>query len=221
MLGEKGKSKMQGKLITIEGLDGAGKTTVIKNVLKRLANHSELEFVYTREPGGNQIAEQIREVILNQKNSNMDAVTETLLYAAARRQHLIEDIKPMLEQGKVVICDRFVDSSIAYQGVGRGVGYDKVKQINDLITDEIKPDLTLYFEIEPEIGLKRISDHRIDEVNRLDKEEVKFYKKVAQGYRQLIKNDPERFEIINADQSISDTEDDVIVALLSYLLGGD
>lgn len=212
---------MQGKLITIEGLDGAGKTTVIKNVLKRLANHSELEFVYTREPGGNQIAEQIREVILNQKNSNMDAVTETLLYAAARRQHLIEDIKPMLEQGKVVICDRFVDSSIAYQGVGRGVGYDKVKQINDLITDEIKPDLTLYFEIEPEIGLKRISDHRIDEVNRLDKEEVKFYKKVAQGYRQLIKNDPERFEIINADQSISDTEDDVIVALLSYLLGGD
>lgn len=212
---------MQGKLITIEGLDGAGKTTVIKNVLKRLANHSELEFVYTREPGGNQIAEQIRKVILNQENSNMDAVTETLLYAAARRQHLIEDIKPMLEQRKVVICDRFVDSSIAYQGVGRGVGYDKVKQINDLITDEIKPDLTLYFEIEPEIGLKRISDHRIDEVNRLDKEEVKFYKKVAQGYRQLIKNDPERFEIINADQSISDTEDDVIVALLSYLLGGD
>lgn len=212
---------MQGKLITIEGLDGAGKTTVIKNVLSRLENHSELEFVYTREPGGNQIAEQIREVILNQKNLNMDAVTETLLYAAARRQHLIEDIKPMLEQGKVVICDRFVDSSIAYQGVGRGVGYDKVKQINDLITDEIKPDLTLYFEIEPEIGLKRISDHRIDEVNRLDKEEVKFYKKVAQGYRQLIKNDPERFEIINADQSISDTEDDVIVALLSYLLGGD
>lgn len=212
---------MQGKLITIEGLDGAGKTTVIKNVLKRLANHSELEFVYTREPGGNQIAEQIRKVILNQENSNMDAVTETLLYAAARRQHLIEDIKPMLEQGKVVICDRFVDSSIAYQGVGRGVGYDKVKQINDLITDEIKPDLTLYFEIEPEIGLKRISNHRIDEVNRLDKEEVKFYKKVAQGYRQLIKNDPERFEIINANQSISDTEDDVIVALLSYLLGGD
>lgn len=212
---------MQGKLITIEGLDGAGKTTVIKNVLKRLTNHSELEFVYTREPGGNQIAEQIREVILNQKNSNMDAVTETLLYAAARRQHLIEDIKPMLEQGKIVICDRFVDSSIAYQGVGRGVGYGKVKQINDLIIDEIKPDLTLYFEIEPEVGLKRISDHRIDEVNRLDKEEVNFYKKVAQGYRQLIKNNPERFEIINADQSILDTEDDVIVVLLSYLLGGD
>lgn len=212
---------MQGKLITIEGVDGAGKTTVIRNVLKRLSNHSELEFVYTREPGGNQIAEQIREVILNQENSNMDAVTETLLYAAARRQHLIEDIKPMLEQGKVVICDRFVDSSIAYQGVGRGVGYDKVKQINDLITDEIKPDLTLYFEIKPEIGLKRISDHRVDEVNRLDKEEVNFYKKVAQGYHQLIKNDPERFEIINADQSISDTEDDVIVVLLSYLLGDD
>lgn len=212
---------MQGKLITIEGLDGAGKTTVIKNVLNRLKNHSELEFVYTREPGGNQIAEQIRKVILNQENSNMDAVTETLLYAAARRQHLIEDIKPMLEQGKIVICDRFVDSSIAYQGVGRGVGYDKVKQINDLITDEIKPDLTLYFEIEPEIGLKRISDHRIDEVNRLDKEEVNFYKKVAQGYRQLIKNNPERFEIINADQSIPDAEDDVIVALLSYLLGGN
>ena len=212
---------MQGKLITIEGVDGAGKTTVIKNVLKRLSNHSELEFVYTREPGGNQIAEQIRKVILNQENSNMDAVTETLLYAAARRQHLIEDIKPMLEQGKVVICDRFVDSSIAYQGVGRGVGYGKVKQINDLITDEIKPDLTLYFEIEPEIGLKRISDHRINEVNRLDKEEASFYKKVAQGYHQLIKNDPERFEIINADQSISDTEDDVIVVLLSYLLGGD
>lgn len=212
---------MQGKLITIEGLDGAGKTTVIKNVLSRLENHSELEFVYTREPGGNQIAEQIRKVILNQENSNMDAVTETLLYAAARRQHLVEDIKPMLEQGKIVICDRFVDSSIAYQGVGRGVGYDKVKQINDLITGEIKPDLTLYFEIEPEVGLKRISDHRIDEVNRLDKEEVNFYKKVAQGYRQLIKNNPERFEIINADQSILDTEDDVIIVLLSYLLGGD
>lgn len=212
---------MQGKLITIEGLDGAGKTTIIKKALNRLANHFELKFVYTREPGGNQIAEQIRKVILNQENSNMDAVTETLLYAAARRQHLIEDIKPMLKQGKVVICDRFVDSSIAYQGVGRGVGYGRVKQINDLITDEIKPDLTLYFEIEPEIGLKRISDHRIDEVNRLDKEEVNFYKKVAQGYCQLIKNDPERFKIINANQSISDTEDDVIVALLSYLLGGD
>ncbi|MGB7460582.1 MAG: dTMP kinase, partial [Carnobacterium jeotgali] len=135
---------MRGIFITIEGPDGAGKTSVIKKLIPMLVETIQQEIVATREPGGSRIAEEIRELILNPENIEMDIRTEALLYAAGRRQHLVEKIIPALETGKVVICDRFVDSSLAYQGVARGIGISEVAEINQFATDNLSPDLTLY-----------------------------------------------------------------------------
>src|SRR5437763_1199681 len=136
-----------GFFITFEGPDGAGKSTIIRMVANELK-----DALLTREPGGIDIAEQIRKVILDKENIAMDARTEALLYAAARRQHLVEKVRPALEDGKVVLCDRFVDSSLAYQGFARGLGIDEVLSINQFAIENMMPDLTIYFDIEPELG---------------------------------------------------------------------
>lgn len=212
---------MTGTLITLEGLDGAGKTTAIKQVIKDLKEkytkngHPELadRLVYTREPGGDQISEQIRNVILDKDNTNMDPMTEVMLYAASRRQHLKDVIEPLLKDDKIVFCDRFVDSSIAYQGYGRQIGYEKVKAINDLVTDGITPDATLYFKIRPEVGLRRINQHRTDQINRLDQEQLDFYERVFTGYERIIEHDIARFNIIDAELS----KDEVVANVHSVL----
>ena len=173
---------MRGKFITFEGLDGSGKTTAIKKVIQLLNDHIDKgNIVYTREPGGSQISENIREVILGKDSDKMDKRTEALLYAASRRQHLVEKILPALKEDKIVLCDRFVDSSIAYQGAGRGIDIQAIKNINEFATEELKPDLTFYFDLTPEEGLKRIKDNRQDETNRLDQERLSFYYKVRSG----------------------------------------
>lgn len=209
---------MKGKFITFEGLDGSGKTTAIKKVIQLLNDHIDKEnIVYTREPGGSQISENIREVILGKDSDGMDKRTEALLYAASRRQHLVEKILPALKEGKIVLCDRFVDSSIAYQGAGRGIDIQAIKNINEFATEGLKPDLTFYFDLTPEEGLKRIKDNRQDETNRLDQERFSFYYKVRSGYQQIIKNDPKRFILIDASKSVDEIVEDVISMLLMQI----
>lgn len=188
-----------GFFITFEGPDGAGKTTIISMVAKELK-----DAMLTREPGGIDIAEQIRRVILDKENTAMDPRTEALLYAAARRQHLVEKVKPAIEEGKMVLCDRFVDSSLAYQGYARGLGIDEVFSINQFAIEQMMPDLTIYFDIEPELGLQRINKNKGREVNRLDLENLDFHHKVREGYHLLMERFPDRIVKIDASGEVVD-----------------
>ncbi|MBT2759387.1 dTMP kinase [Mesobacillus foraminis] len=190
-----------GLFITIEGPEGAGKTTIINMLTSRLESEG-LEVVATREPGGIEIAEQIREVILNKENTAMDARTEALLYAAARRQHLVEKVAPGLKQGKIILCDRFIDSSLAYQGHARGLGIEEVLTINQFAIENMMPQLTLYFDLTPEIGLQRINRHSGREVNRLDLETIEFHRKVREGYLLLAERFSGRIVRIDASRPL-------------------
>ncbi|MCR8850984.1 dTMP kinase [Rossellomorea sp. SC111] len=190
----------RGMFITVEGPEGAGKSTILSELYQQLLKDGQ-DVIQTREPGGISIAEQIREVILDTRNTEMDKRTEALLYAAARRQHLVEKVIPALEKGKIVICDRFIDSSLAYQGNARGIGMEEVMDINQFAIEDKMPDLTLYFDIDPEEGLKRIAKHNGREVNRLDLESVEFHTRVREGYQKLIKQYPDRIQVIDASRS--------------------
>ncbi|SOC26163.1 thymidylate kinase [Ureibacillus xyleni] len=194
--------------ITFEGPEGAGKTTVINKIIERLQQHN-IDVLGTREPGGIEIAEKIREVILNPAHTAMDERTEALLYAAARSQHFFEKVEPALKAGKHVLCDRFIDSSLAYQGFARGIGIDEVLSINEFAIGKRMPDITLYFDIEPAVGLARIHAHNEREVNRLDNESLLFHEQVRKGYYEVIKRYPNRIKIINADQSIEEVVEEV------------
>lgn len=205
---------MSGKFISFEGPDGAGKTSVMKQIVADLQEQLGVERVmYTREPGGDPIAEQIRDVIVDSQNTDMDPRTEALLFAASRRQHLVDKIMPALQDGKVILCDRYVDSSIAYQGAGRGLGEDNVWQINQFAISGVMPELTIYLDIESELGLKRIAEHRADEVNRLDKEKLSFHRQVRQAYLNLADQYPERIKKIDASQPLDKVVADVKAAI--------
>ena len=190
--------------ITFEGGEGTGKTTQI-NILKKYLEDQGLEVIITREPGGVISAENIRAVIFD---NEIDPITETMLYAAARREHYIKKIKPALDAGKIVICDRFIDSSIVYQGIVRGVGVDLVENINKYAINNIEPDLTIFFDLDPEIGLKRVS-LRNEQMNRFDKESLDFHLKVRKGYNLLSKT-RNRFVLIDASKSIEDVTKQII-----------
>lgn len=205
-----------GKFITFEGPEGAGKTTIIE-LLKNHFQKTGFEAVFTREPGGIHIAEKIREVILNKDHTNMDGRTEALLYAAARRQHLVEKVIPALQEGKTVICDRFIDSSLAYQGYARGLGIDEVYSINEFAINGCFPDLTIYFNIEPEVGLKRIEANSNREKNRLDLEGLAFHRKVQEGYKEVVEKFQDRIISINANNPKEDVLKDVITVLENHL----
>ncbi|AUM63114.1 dTMP kinase [Brevibacillus laterosporus] len=198
-----------GMFISLEGGDGAGKSTAITLLEKRITEQG-LPVLVTREPGGVDIAEQIREVILNRANTKMDGRTEALLYAAARRQHLVEKVIPALEQGKIVLCDRFIDSSLAYQGVARGLPTDEIFAINQFAIEDRMPDLTFYLDVSPEVGLARIEANSNREKNRLDLEKVSFHNRVREGYELLIHKFPERIVRINADQPIEQVVDEML-----------
>ncbi len=186
--------------ITIEGPEGSGKSSVTKKVAEMLEKDGE-QIVMTREPGGTPIAEQIRNVILDKENTKMDPMTEALLYAASRRQHLVEKVWPLSKEGKIVISDRFIDSSLAYQGGARGLGIDRIYELNmTYATEGYSPDLTLLFDLEPEIGLARIAANASREVNRLDLEKIEFHRQVRQTFLDLAKRFPERFVIIDASK---------------------
>ena len=193
---------MRGIFITIEGPDGSGKTTALQQVVPRLQQEMNRKVVATREPGGSPIAEKIRSLILDPSHTDMDSRTEALLYAASRRQHLIEKVLPVLESGDVIFCDRFVDSSIAYQGYARGIGEEGIREINQFATEGIEPDVTLYIDVPAEVGIQRIHanlDER--EYNRLDQEKLDFHEKVRAGYQQLAKANPERIEVVDGTMS--------------------
>ncbi|MGI6023934.1 MULTISPECIES: dTMP kinase [Pediococcus] len=200
---------MTGKFISFEGPDGAGKTTALNSIVADLTPQLNDNLVVTREPGGNRISEAIRDIILDRKNTEMDDRTEALLYAAARRQHIVETIMPALKSGKMVLCDRYVDSSVAYQGAGREIGVDEVYQMNLFATAGLLPDLTIYFDVPSEIGLRRIMTHRTDEINRLDVEQLSFHKRVRASYLKIAEQNPQRIQVIDATQSKAKVVSDV------------
>lgn len=195
---------MKGIFITIEGPDGAGKTSVIKELVPKIETALGQAIVSTREPGGSQIAEKIRELILDPEHTEMDVRTEALLYAASRRQHLMETILPALNNGQLVLCDRFVDSSLAYQGNARGIGIDEVASINRFATEDVTPDITLYLDVEAEVGLDRIQKGKgTRQYDRLDQEKLEFHEKVREGYLKLVEWYPERMTVIDASQDLN------------------
>ncbi|MCR5741256.1 MAG: dTMP kinase [Gammaproteobacteria bacterium] len=195
---------MKGLFISFEGTDGSGKTSVIKEV-ERYLKVNGYDVVITREPGGVSISEQVRNVIHDTHNTDMDAMCEALLYAAARRQHLVQKVIPLLNEGKVVLCDRYVDSSLAYQGYARGLGIDKIKGINDFATDGIYPDLTIFIKVRPEVGIERIMAHtNTHELNRLDRESLDFHKRTFEGYLKLTEMFPERIKPVDGERSIKE-----------------
>ncbi|MED4586906.1 dTMP kinase [Brevibacillus choshinensis] len=206
----------KGRFITVEGGEGAGKSTIIARLYEELKARG-IDVLLTREPGGIDIAEQIREIILNPAHTQMDKRTEALLYAAARGQHLAEKVLPALEAGKLVLCDRFIDSSLAYQGHARGLGIDEVYAINKFAVGDCMPELTLFFDVLPEVGLARINAARGREVNRLDLEGMKFHELVREGYQLAMARDPGRFQVIDAGQSMEQVYQAALAALTARL----
>jgi dTMP kinase len=198
--------------ITFEGPEGSGKTTVLQQVATKL--QGEFETIVTREPGGVSTGEQIREILL--EGGDMDERTEALLFAASRREHLVGKVIPALDQGKVVLCDRYIDSSLAYQGYARGIGVEEVKAINEFAINGLYPDLTIYLDVSVEVGRERIVSN-LREQNRLDQEDVAFHEKVVEGYHKVIDSDASRFVVIDANQNIDDVVDATYKSILKYL----
>lgn len=208
---------MKGYFISLEGPDGAGKSTVLKEVLAKLGPKLKTQYLVTREPGGSKIAEKIRQIILDPNNEEINDRTEALLYAAARSQHVEEIIKPALSSGKVVFSDRFVDSSLAYQGAGRNLGIDEIKQINNFATGGLEPNLTLLFDLAPEVGLSRIQKLRPDQEDRLEQEKIEFHEKVYNGYQEILKKYSERIVKIDASQNFDQVVNQVVSVLQDRL----
>lgn len=200
--------------ITIEGPEGSGKSTIIKALESALAR--DFKVVTTREPGGIKISEDIRNILLSDNNA-MDYRTEALLFAASRRQHLVEKVLPALSEGKIVICDRFIDSSLAYQGYARGIGLEGIKEINEFAIEGKYPDLTLYLRVEAETGMARISENS-RETNRLDKETIDFHRRVVEGYDLLKEQYPERIKRINANQSIEEVIEECLKVIYKFII---
>lgn len=199
--------------ITFEGGECSGKTTIIAEVCKKL-EELNIEYITTREPGGIRIAEDIRNIILDIKNTDMTSECEALLYAASRMQHLSQRVIPALNEGKVVLCDRFLDSSLAYQGYARGLGMDMVLKANSFALDYL-PELTIFIDVLPEVALKRLSGR--DKSDRLDLEAEEFHTKVYEGYQEVLKMYPERVVRIDGNNSLERVTNDCVEAVLRYL----
>lgn len=202
----------RGLFIAFEGVEGAGKSTQMFSVQTFLQEFGK-NVVLTREPGGTAIGERIRNVLLDPQAKEMDAKTEALLYAAARSQHVAQVIRPALDAGKAVICDRYLDSSLAYQGFGRGLGAEDIYRLNIWATDECVPDLVILLDVDPEVGLARAGGVR----DRIEQEELAFHQAVADGFRQLAKQYPSRFAVIDASQSVEAVTEAVHKAVYTVL----
>ncbi|MBP2623352.1 dTMP kinase [Streptococcus oricebi] len=191
----------KGLLISLEGPDGSGKSSVLE-ALSNFFQENKQEVITTREPGGVPIAEAIRQIILDPKNTAMDEKTELLLYIASRRQHLAERVLPALDKGETIIMDRFIDSSVAYQGFGRGLTVEEINWLNHYATDGLKPDLTLYLDLDVEVGLARIAKSQHREADRLDRESLDWHERVRQGYLTILAAEPDRLVKIDASQPL-------------------
>ena len=205
----------KGLFITFEGGEGSGKSTVIQQVKQHLLD-KQLDVFVTREPGGSEIGEEIRQTLLKHENTNMDPLTESYLFAAARRQHLMELIVPKLQADVVVLCDRYVDSSIVYQGYARGIGIEKVAAINKVMIEDYVPQLTFFIDVAPDIALARIQMGR--DQNRLDVETAEFHQKVYEGYMMLAAQTP-RIKRIEGDQPVEQVVADIMRYINEYLHG--
>lgn len=206
---------MRGLFITFEGNDGSGKSSVISAIKEELHNLN-IDFIITREPGGSMIAEKIREIILDKENLEMDPKTEALLYAASRREHLIHTVIPALKEGKVVLSDRYLDSSLVYQGIARGLGVDEIYNMNDFAVEGCLPDLTIMLAVHPEIGMSRIKKNR-GELDRLELEQISFHNRVYEGYHTIAKRFPDRIVMINGEKSKEEVIEDAKKIVLQYL----
>ncbi len=203
-----------GKFITFEGSDGSGKTTAINNTVAYLKEQG-FDVLVTREPGGSFVAEQIRDLLLD-KNNNIPPRAEALLYSAARAQHLTDTVIPALTAGKIVICDRYIDSSLAYQGFARGLGFDEILRINEFAMDGHMPNLTLFFDVPPTIAMERVKN-RTEEMNRLDLEKLSFHERVYNGYVELTKIFKDRIRVVDATQSIESVSNQTIEVITNFL----
>ncbi len=206
---------LTGKFITFEVTEGSGKSTVIKAVEEFLQNEG-YDIVTTREPGGIPIAENIRDIILSKENTMLSATAEALLFAASRGQHFDEKIVPALEAGKVILCDRFIDSSLAYQGHARGLGIDEVYHINKFAIGNRLPDVTIFIDVPPKEGLKRVFENT-RKVDRLDLESLEFHERVYEGYKILAKRFKDRFVVIDGLNPVETVIEDVIQIIKTYL----
>ncbi|MDH5186618.1 MAG: dTMP kinase [bacterium] len=204
---------MRGVLIAFEGIEGSGKTTQAELLYQNLKEKS-IPCIFSREPGGTEIGERIREILLDPKNQKMHAKTELLLYLANRCQHAYEKILPELQKGTVIITDRFSDSSLAYQGKGRDLSFKVVSRLNKFATFGIKPDLVILVDVPVEIGLTRTMQKTLD---RLEQEEVKFHKAVRDGYRQLAKRAPKRIKLFDGMKEIEKLQEEINQVVLDFL----
>lgn len=208
----------KGIFITFEGNDGSGKTTISQLTCQKLAEMG-YPVLYTREPGGIDIAEQIRDVILDPNNTAMDARCEALLYAASRRQHLVEKVLPALEENMIVLCDRFIDSSLVYQGIARNIGIEEVYKMNQFAMEGHLPDATIFLSVNLETGLSRVKSR--GNQDRMDNETMEFHKKVSNGYYRIQTMFQERMHVIDANQSMEavlhDTLEEVRKIVDSYV----
>ncbi|MCT3048418.1 dTMP kinase [Leuconostoc mesenteroides] len=203
--------------ISFEGPEGAGKTSVLEALISELKTKLGDNLVTTREPGGNPISEAIRSILQPEEDNGMDKRTEALLYTAARRQHLVENIKPALDQNKIVISDRYVDSSLAYQGGGRGLGINNIWEINQFAIDGLLPDMTIYLDVPVEIGLARVNENRQGKIDRLDKESISFHQKVRETYLKLQSEFSDRIKIVDATQPLNKVIDDTRILINQIL----
>ena len=200
---------MRGLFITLEGGDGAGKSTQIRNI-ERFFDEKGLVVVHTREPGGTPISEKLRNILLDNSNTEMADVTEMMIYAASRAQNVREFILPALERGEIVICDRFVDSSIAYQAYGRELG-DMVGIVNHYATGGLTPDITFWLDIDPQAGKMRAA--KAGDLDRLELEQMDFHYRVYDGYKRLAEDDPGRVKRIDASDTVDNIKDDIYAHL--------
>ncbi|MDR0545900.1 MAG: dTMP kinase [Mycoplasmataceae bacterium] len=195
----------RGLFVSFEGPEGSGKSTIIKMVYEKLAQlFPQHKTILTREPGGNNnvIAEQIRQIILQKTIQQIAPKTEVLLFAASRAQHVHDLILPNLEQGNIVLCDRFIHSSIAYQGYARGIDVDKIWEISMFATNNVQPDLSFFLMIPPKEGLKRINANMLREINRIDSEDISIHEKVYDGYKNILKQKKSSYIQIDANQPV-------------------
>lgn len=188
--------------LSFEGVDGAGKSTQLELLLEYLKG-KRIDFIFTREPGGTPLGEQIREILLDPKNAGMSIITEALLFAAIRTEHVNRVIRPALEAGKVVICDRFVDSSLVYQGLAGGLPLDFVQQINEMATGALKPHRTIVLDIDPNLALQRKSPGMED---RIEQKSLRYHQLVREGYQELAKAEPRRIKIVDASGSVDEVQ---------------
>jgi len=206
-------TQSRGKFITIEGTEGVGKSTNIA-FIKSWLEAKNISLLHTREPGGTPFAEEIRELLLSQREETVDAKSELLLMYAARAQHVSQKIKPALEQGQWVLCDRFSDASFAYQGAGRALGLNKLSELDQWALEGFKPDLTILLDLPVAVGLSRAQER--GPIDRFEEEKVEFFEQVRDGYLQIAQQEPDRVKVVDARGSLEEVQQQIEQVLVNF-----